>query len=163
MKKIESFLSILSGFFIAIVFLVTFAQVVQRYVLHIPIPWANDVIRISFIYSVFLGMAVGVFKKAHINVDVLVNALPSRIKGWSAILTNIIVLLFLCVVLYFSYSFTLANRDQYTTYLFIPMSYVYAIVPISVFLMVVFLILDTIKIFISVLKYNINEKDNCNI
>jgi TRAP-type C4-dicarboxylate transport system permease small subunit len=160
MKKIESFLSILSGFFIAIVFLVTFAQVVQRYVLHIPIPWANDIIRISFIYSVFLGMAVGVFKKAHINVDVLVNALPSRIKGWSAIFTNIILLVFLCVVLYFSYSFTLANKDQFTTYLFIPMSYVYAIVPISVFLMIVFLILDTVRIFMSVLEFNVNTKNN---
>lgn len=160
MKKIESFLSILSGFFIAIVFLVTFAQVVQRYVLHIPIPWANDIIRICFIYSVFLGMAVGVFRKAHINVDVFVNALPSHIKGWSAILINLIVLLFLCVVLYFSYSFTLANRDQYTTYLFIPMSYVYGIVPISVFLMIVFLVIDTIKNYMSILKFKVNTKDN---
>lgn len=160
MKKIESFLSILSGFFIAIVFLVTFAQVVQRYVLHIPIPWANDIIRICFIYSVFLGMAVGVFRKAHINVDVFVNALPSHIKGWSAILINLIVLLFLCVVLYFSYSFTLANRDQYTTYLFIPMSYVYGIVPITVFLMIVFLVIDTIKNYMSILKFKVNTKDN---
>lgn len=160
MKKIESFLSILSGFFLAIVFLVTFAQVVQRYVLHIPIPWANDIIRICFIYSVFLGMAVGVFRKAHINVDVFVNALPSHIKGWSAILINLIVLLFLCVVLYFSYSFTLANRDQYTTYLFIPMSYVYGIVPISVFLMIVFLVIDTIKNYMSILKFKVNTKDN---
>lgn len=160
MKKIESFLSILSGFFLAIVFLVTFAQVVQRYVLHIPIPWANDIIRICFIYSVFLGMAVGVFRKAHINVDVFVNALPSHIKGWSAILINLIVLLFLCVVLYFSYSFTLANRDQYTTYLFIPMSYVYGIVPISVFLMIVFLVIDTIKNYMSILKFKVNTKNN---
>jgi len=51
-----------SGICLAVVFLVTLGQVVQRYVFHMPMPWATDVTRISFIYSVFFGMGVGVFR-----------------------------------------------------------------------------------------------------
>ena len=63
MKKMETALSVLSGACLAVIFFVTFAQVVQRYVFQVSMPWATDIIRIFFVYSVFFGMAVGVMKK----------------------------------------------------------------------------------------------------
>ena len=58
MKKIQTLFSVLTGICLAVVFAVTFGQVIQRYVFQLPMPWATDIIRIFFVYSVFFGMAV---------------------------------------------------------------------------------------------------------
>jgi len=145
-KKIQTLFSVLSGICLAVVFVVTFGQVVQRYVFQLPMPWATDVIRIFFVYSVFFGMGVGVFKKAHLNIDVLVQAIPARFKPWFDLLSNIVVLVFLGVVLRYSFSFMTANSDQVTPYLMFPMSYVYMVIPFTVAFMVLFLALDTVKL-----------------
>ena len=152
MGKIQNLFSILTGACLAVVFFVTFGQVVQRYVFQLPMPWATDVIRIFFVYSVFLGMAVGIFKKAHLNIDVLIQALPSWVRPWFGLLSNVVVFVFLSVVFYFSFSFMMANKDQYTPYLMFPMSYVYMIVPITVGFMVLFLMIDSVKLIFQLTK-----------
>ena len=149
LKKIENIFTILSGICLAVVFFVTFGQVIQRYVFQLPMPWATDVIRIFFVYSIFFGMGVGVFKKAHLNIDVLVQVFPSWARPWFDLLSNVVVIIFLSFVLYFSIPFIKANADQVTPYLLFPMSYIYMVVPITVLFMVFFLILDTLRLLIA--------------
>ncbi len=146
MKKLSALFSILTGACLAVVFAVTFAQVVQRYVFQMAMPWATDVIRIFFVYSVFFGMAVGVFKKAHLNIDVFVHALPSWMKPWLSLLSNTVTTIFLGFVFYFSFSFMMANTDQLTPYLMFPMSYVYLVVPLTTGFMILSLLLDSLKL-----------------
>lgn len=138
MQKIRSLFAAISGFFLIVVFGVTFAQVIQRYVFHMPMPWATDVIRIAFAYSVFFGMAVGVFKKAHLNIDILVGSLPAKGKPCFALLANIVELVFLCVVFRYSVKFVKANVDQVTPYLLMPMSWLYGVIPLTVAFMLFF-------------------------
>ena len=149
MRKIENIFSVLTGISLAVVFIVTFGQVIQRYVFQLPMPWATDVIRIFFVYSIFLGMGVGVFKKAHLNIDVLVQVFPSWAKPWFDLLSNVVVIIFLSFVLFFSIPFIKANADQVTPYLLFPKSYIYMIIPIAVSFMVLFLLLDTAKLLVS--------------
>ncbi|NLL37637.1 MAG: TRAP transporter small permease [Fretibacterium sp.] len=146
MKWVNRFFSIAGGLCLTVVFLVTLGQVIQRYVFQLPMPWATDVIRIFFVYSVFLGMGVGVFNKSHLNIDVLVKALPEALRPWFALLSNLVILVFLGTVLFFSFSFMSSNADQVTPYLLFPMSYVYLIIPITVSVMVLFLIMDSFQI-----------------
>ncbi len=146
MKKIQTLFSALTGICLAVVFAVTFGQVIQRYVFQLPMPWATDVIRIFFVYSVFFGMAVGVFKKAHLNIDVLVQVLPKSLKPWFDLLSNLVVCGFLSVVLRYSFTFMTANADQVTPYLLFPMSYVYGVIPLTAGFMVAFLVFDTLKL-----------------
>lgn len=146
MKKIQSLFTVLTGICLAVVFVVTFGQVIQRYVFQLPMPWATDIIRIFFVYSVFLGMAVGIFKKAHLNIDVLVQVFPSWTRPWFDLLSNLVVCVFLCFVLWFSIPFMTANADQVTPYLLFPMSYVYLVVPVTVSVMVVFLLMDILRL-----------------
>ena len=146
MRKIQTVFSALTGICLAVVFAVTFGQVIQRYVFQLPMPWATDVIRIFFVYSVFLGMGVGVFKKAHLNIDVLIQIMPQGAKPYFDLLSNCVVLVFLSVVLRFSVTFTLDNIDQVTPYLLFPMGYVYGVIPLTVVFMVIFLVIDTLKL-----------------
>ena len=145
MKKIESFFSFISASCLLIVFFVSFAQVIQRYVFHISIPWATDVFRIFFIYSVFSGLCVGLLKKAHLNIDVILQLVPEKVKPALGILSNLIVGFFLFFVLKSSIPFIMANADQQTPYLLFPMSYLYAIFPITAVVMLLFLFLDTVN------------------
>lgn len=147
MKRIQTIFSVLSGICLGVVFVVTFGQVIQRYVFQLPMPWATDVIRIFFTYSVFFGMGVGIFKKAHLNIDVLVQIMPPWAKAWFDLLSNLVVCGFLAVVLRYSLTFMVSNADQTTVYLLFPMSYVYGVIPLTSAFMVLFLLIDTAKLF----------------
>ncbi|MEA4876977.1 MAG: TRAP transporter small permease [Aminobacterium sp.] len=153
MKKIEQLFSTLTGLSLTILFIVTFGQVIQRYVFQMPMPWATDVIRIFFVYSVFFGMAVGLFKKSHLNIDVLLQVFPKKARPYFDMISNIVIFIFLSCLLRYSIPFMQANADQYTPYLMFPMSYVYAVIPVTVFCMLIFLIFDTFKIISGLLKH----------
>lgn len=69
---------------------VTFWQVVCRYVLKAPLPWSQDIIRLSFTYLVFWGAAYCVHEKANLNVDVLLTSLPKVIGKLLEIIINVV-------------------------------------------------------------------------
>lgn len=142
MVKIERFFAAISGLNLAVVFVVTFAQVIQRYVFNMSIPWATDIIRICFIYSVFGGMCVGVIKKLHLNIDVVAKLVPRKVSKILSLLSNIMIIFFLSIVLCYSIPFILSNMDQYTPYLSFPMSYVYIVFPVTASVMIGALLLD---------------------
>lgn len=145
MKIASKFFSIVSGLCLLIVFIVTFAQVIQRYVFNMPLPWATDVIRITFIYSVFFGMCVGVLKKSHLNIDVVIKLVPERIRDKIGACTNLLVIAFLTVALRYSIPFIRDNADQVTPYLSFPMSYVYCVFPLTMSVMIVALAIDSLE------------------
>lgn len=147
MKTVQKLFAILAGACVGGVFLITFAQVIQRYVFQLSMPWANDVIQILFTYSVFLGMAVGVFNRSHLNVDFLVQLFPEKAKPWFDVFSNIVILVFLSAVLFYSIRFVTDNMDQYMTYVQVPMSLTYAAIPITVCFMVVSVVLDLLRQF----------------
>lgn len=147
MGKVERFFATISGLCLLVVFLVSFAQVVQRYLFSMSIPWAIDVIRICFIYSVFCGMCVGIIRKTHLNIDVVLQIVPAKVRTGFNILSNVIVAVFLAVVLRYSIPFIQGNADQTTPYLEFPMSYVYAVFPITIVVMLAALAIDTYKLF----------------
>lgn len=158
MKKVDTIFSVLGGTCLAVVFILTFAQVIERYVFKIPIPWANEIVQMFFLYSTFLGMAVGIFRKSHLNIDVLIQVFPSNKKVYFNLFSNIIVFFFLIIVFYFSIKFALSNADQFTTYLMIPMVYVYMIVPLTIIFMLFFLLIDTFILIKSLSLRSITTK-----
>ena len=146
MKIFERFFMWISGAALAIVFVITFAQVVQRYVFSMSLPWATDIIRIFFIYSVFSGMCVGIIRKSHLNIDVVLQIVSPRVRIVLDLISNCIVIFFLATVMRYSISFIQSNADQTTPYILFPMSYVYAIFPITIVIMVIALLLDSVNI-----------------
>lgn len=143
-KLVEKLFATFSGISLAIVFVVSFAQVVQRFVFNMSMPWAPDITRIFFVYSVLCGMCVGVIKKSHLSIDVLVHALPEKVRTVLALVSNIIVMVFLIFVCKESFPFIAGNADQTTPYLNFPMSYVYSAFPICIIVMLAYLAIDSV-------------------
>ena len=56
--------------------LLTFSNVIARYLLDINILWALEVTLVLFAWLVLMGMSYGVKKHIHIGVDVIINLLP---------------------------------------------------------------------------------------
>lgn len=65
---------------ISIMVAVVFAQVVARYGFNRSFGWADEIGRLAFVWSVFLGMAVAVRARGHIAIGLLLNAVPSALR-----------------------------------------------------------------------------------
>jgi C4-dicarboxylate transporter DctQ subunit len=85
---------------IVLVFL-GFIQVFYRYVLELPLPWTEEMMRLAFVWSVFIGCSIGAKRKAHLGVEFIVNLLPKRIQE---LIFLVIYLLCGIACLYLSYT-----------------------------------------------------------
>ena len=72
----ETLIAVLLG----LMTLITFANVIVRYVFNDNILWALEVTVFLFAWLVLLGASYGVKHSLHIGVDVLVRALPARAR-----------------------------------------------------------------------------------
>lgn len=91
----ESFIAITLG----LMTLITFANVVARYVFNSNILWALELTVILFAWLGLVGAAYGVKKRFHIGVDVIINLLPPPVKKLFAILAVASSLLFALLLL----------------------------------------------------------------
>lgn len=68
----------------AVMTLLTFTQVVARYIFNYSFVWALEITGVMFAWLIFIGMSYGVRVGVHIGVDALVKSLgtrPARIVG----------------------------------------------------------------------------------
>ena len=70
------------GLMMAGMTVVTFGQVVARYVFNYSFTWAMELTGVLFAWLIFIGMAYGVRVGAHIGIDILVRALGPRAARW---------------------------------------------------------------------------------
>ena len=116
-----------------------FIQVFSRYVLNRPTGWSEEVARYLFIWIAMVGSAVVIRKRRHVDVTVLVDRLPRRVRMITDLVCDLAVLSFLCVLLWVGIGLTgIANR-QLSPALEVPMSFAYVAMPVGAFFMIVFL------------------------
>lgn len=73
---------------LAIMTIITFAQVIARYVFDYSFTWALELVQFLFAWLIFLGMAYGVRVGSHIGVDALVKSLGPRAARTCGILAD---------------------------------------------------------------------------
>jgi len=83
---------------LALMTLVTFGQVVARYVFNYSFVWALELVIFLFGGLIFLGMAYGVRVGAHIGVDALVKRLPPRPARAAAIVATVLCMVYAAIV-----------------------------------------------------------------
>ena len=57
------------------------AQVALRYGLNQSIDWADEVSRLTFVWSIFLAIPLGVRQGAHIGIDIVLAKMPAAVRG----------------------------------------------------------------------------------
>ena len=118
--------------------LINFANVVGRYCLSAPIPWAEEVLVFLMIAGVFLGGSAVTLRGAHIRMDVVVQMLPAPIQRALDVLALAAFIVTASALIWFAYPVIqqLADFDQRSEVIRIPVAYPHSVIPIGLFLMI---------------------------
>ncbi|MEO8136455.1 MAG: TRAP transporter small permease [Betaproteobacteria bacterium] len=87
MRWLEHLEEGLIAFLMAAMTLVTFMQVIARYIFNYSFVWAQELTIVMFAWLIFIGMSFGVRVGAHIGIDILIRALSkpaARVVGMIA-------------------------------------------------------------------------------
>jgi TRAP-type C4-dicarboxylate transport system permease small subunit len=121
-----------------------FLQVVSRFVLKYPLPWTEEVSRIAFVYSIFVGATIAVREKTHLNIDAILVVLPKGMARALTILGSLLVGVFLGFVTWEGIVLVRATGVQMTPVMQLPFRHLYLVVPASGALMLFYLILGVV-------------------
>ena len=137
---VDSGTKLVMGISAIAVLVVTFAQVLFRYVLKSALPWSQDVLRLAFTYLVFWGAAWCVREKGHLNVDVVLTAIPVRLRAAVELVINLVLCAFFLFLVVYGVSFAKNGLTQTAPYLPIPMTVYYASIPSAAVLMLFYMV-----------------------
>ncbi len=123
---------ILGTILITLIFLSATFQVLNRFIFHLSAPWTEELCRYSFIWLALLGIANGIYRGTHLNVDLIDGFLSPNAKKVLGILLDIVFFLVMLYMFYISIPY-LKKTMKYGTKsvgLQIKMWYVYIILPL---------------------------------
>ena len=106
-------------------------NVLMRYILRKPLFWCEEVVTGLFVWTVFIGSAYAYRTHAHLGVDVLVNAMPLKIRK----IVNVVIRFLECAVLVMltniSAQYVMNTWDKLSNTLRMPSWYISIAVPIG--------------------------------
>ena len=111
MRWLKHFEEVLIIFLMAAMTLVTFMQVVARYVFNYSFVWALELTGVMFAWLIFVGMSYGVRVGAHIGIDAVVRLLPSRAARIVAIVAATLCIIYACIVTFGGFQYVRKMYD----------------------------------------------------
>jgi len=123
-------------------------QVGSRYAFNQPLTWTEEYARFIFSYVVLFGSAILVRKKGHVTVTLITEQFKGSTKETVEMIAMIISLIFIVLMVYYGYMSAQRAALQTSAITETNMGFVYASVPISGLLMLLFqceTILDVMK------------------
>ncbi|MDX9861391.1 MAG: TRAP transporter small permease [Rhodospirillales bacterium] len=127
--------------------LLMFAVVVARYVFGEPLIWAEETVRYSFTWLAFLSAALAMKHGGHMAIDLLASVVPPRFEHVVRGTVELSVVVFLVMLAYYGIEMTMITHGQSSSALQIPMSFVYASLPVGCSLMAWYSLLRMIRFF----------------
>ncbi|WP_198666171.1 TRAP transporter small permease [Tropicimonas sp. IMCC34043] len=119
-------------------------QVVTR-VFFTAFGWTEEVARFLLVWLTFLGSVYAWHEHRHIAVTVLVERLPDAARRAATIVALVLALAFLLSLAWVGYEYMSIQSFQKSAAMRLPMSYVYAIIPVSALLMAWFCLSDLLR------------------
>lgn len=101
-------------------------QVLFRYVLRLPLPWAPELSRFVFVWMIMIGAGLASAKAAHFSVDFLVESMPRRLRRVFYVVAYAAVLLFAVVLVRWGVQFAAGAGGQLTASLRVPYTVPYS-------------------------------------
>ena len=132
-------LEVVCAALLAAMAILLFIQVFGRYALHNPPDWTEELARTVFVYVTFVGGALAVARNTHLKIDTAVKLLPDTVQPWIRLVTNLIAIVFLGYVLYYSSVMLPRLAFQPLTALpFLSKAWFFAAVPVGCSLMLLY-------------------------
>ena len=145
-KIVNKILQLIVVIMLSVMSVVVFAQVIFR-IIHMSIPWSEELSKYLLIWSTFLGSAMCIRKGSMVGLEFLKNSFSGKNQKILQTILNVVV----CVMLTFliSVGFWAAHRGwgQTTAVLKQPMGLMYAAIPVGSVFMLINQILTTIYLW----------------
>jgi C4-dicarboxylate transporter DctQ subunit len=109
-------------------------QVVSRYVFHLPIAWAEEISRFTFVWAVYMGVSMAARQNEHIRVVAHLKLLfPESVSSKIIVLGDIITLTFSLILTVFGIQalFSMIEFPFTAPVTGISMVWIYTIIPIA--------------------------------
>lgn len=146
-KLLNKVIEIVCAVLMIIMTVVTFAQVIRRYIFNDAFYWSEQLVILSMLWLAFLGSTIGISRDQHTKIDFFINLFSSKIKGFIEIVGDIICAVIAGILAYASLDVLEATKGQTSVELGVSRGiYTYAII-VGGSLMVLFFILSAIKRF----------------
>jgi C4-dicarboxylate transporter DctQ subunit len=110
MKLLKRLDEWLIAILLAAMTLLTFAQVVMRYVFNSGFTWAQELTTILFAFMIFIGISYGVRVGAHIGVDALIKLFTPKVRRIVSIIAVLLCLLYAGMVIYGSFQYVIKMK-----------------------------------------------------
>ncbi|MFW5886051.1 MAG: TRAP transporter small permease [Halanaerobium sp.] len=134
-----------------LMFVIVSTNVFSRFVLNSSLGWADELSRFIFIWISFLGAVMAYASDDHVGLNFVIAKIPSaRVQNIISIISDILIMSVLAIITYYGYIVS-ASATNVSPALYIPMTLVYSIVPVSGLLMMIInlsKIIKHIKLFI---------------
>lgn len=129
--------------------LLVFGNVVSRYGFNYTPIWSEELSRFLVVWSIFIGVSIGVRKNQHIGVDAIIRFLPHKLKLASEVFLNLIGVVVIALLVYTSIDFIkeTIEFEQVSPAMRIPMYIPYIAMPVGLSLSIVHFIHNIIKLF----------------
>ena len=140
LKKIDMILSVFEDWTLFISVMVAlvalFVNVMLRYGFNYTLAWSEELVREVIIYSTFIGCCAAVKNRSMIKIDASVQLLP-KLKTPLTYFSNTVILIFSVMMMIYGWQMAAmqARTFQKTVIMQIPLVYLYAILPLTGFLM----------------------------
>jgi TRAP-type C4-dicarboxylate transport system permease small subunit len=125
LRALDRLLDGITVLILVVLLAVVGVQIFARYVLNHSLYWSEELARYLFIYLVFLGAAVALRRDGHIRVSFLVERLPAGWQWTTAVLVDLVILVFAGTVLWQSVRLAAMVWTVPTAAMLIPWTFVY--------------------------------------
>lgn len=133
-----------------IMFVIVGSNVFSRFVLNSSLGWADELSRFIFIWISFLGAVFAYGTDDHVGLNFVIAKIPSaKIQNIVNIISDVLIMSVLAIITYYGY-IVATSATNVSPALYIPMTLVYSVVPVSGLIMMIinlFKIKKHIKLF----------------
>lgn len=136
-QRISDGISLIEKFLAAILMtalaIIVALSVGFRYFLNAPLSWSGEVAVFLLIWISFIGGSLGLKNKSQAAVTLLLDYCPQRVKMWIAVFSQLFIIIFLVLILSYTYTWILSDgvAFQKSTAILLPMWIPYSAVPIG--------------------------------
>lgn len=121
-----------------VMILAVLLQIAARYLMSHPFSWTEELSRFSFIWFCFLGSVVTYTKNLHLGIDFLYRKFSSKGRMVLDLIINVLIFIFGFVLVKYGITLLGMTSFQQSPVLRIPMSYIYASLPVTGVLFLIF-------------------------
>jgi TRAP-type C4-dicarboxylate transport system permease small subunit len=145
-EKIEMVTKIFVGISAGIMCSVIFLEVVMRYLFHRSIFIAEELSRLTFIWTSMLAATLALKKGMHMSVRLFVDKMPNRLRKYIEFSASAFILIFLVSIFFAVLKILPFHWNNLTATMEIPVFWFYVPIPISLGLMIIYISKDIVDI-----------------